>query len=86
MVRLCVFIHRVTMSSYTPSARICTRNALKACRSAVLDLAKPAPTGEENMGAPNGTRAVLVSISSASVSTSLSPASTLPAVTASVTS
>ena len=79
-------IQRRTMSSYVPFARISARKASKAWRRAALSLRKPAATGEENSGSPKDTSEGSARITSARVSTSLRPASILPAVTARVMS
>ncbi len=86
IVWLRLVIQRSTMSAQTPFWRMPLRNVLKAVRTSVFFLANPAATGDEKIGLPKGTRSLLTRITSASVSKSLSPASTFPALTASVTS
>jgi hypothetical protein len=73
------------MSAQIPLWRMLARNVLKDVRRSGLFFANPAATGDEKIGLPKRTRLLSTRITSARVSKSLSPASTFPALTASVT-
>ena len=79
-------IQRSTMSACVPFSRMLLRKALNDARRSVLDFANPAATSDAKIGLPKGTRSSFARRTSFRVSRSLRPASTFPALTASVTS
>ena len=86
IVWLRLVIQRSTMSAQTPFWRMPAEKGVEGRPHVGALLGNPAATGDLKIGLPKGTRSVLTRITSFSVSMSLSPASTFPALTASVTS